>query len=146
MVDHIGHLHRLLLGIRHLESRHPLLESLLLENRRLGSRLPESHHPGSLLPESHHPGSLLLESHHPGSLLLGIRRLENLLLESRPGSLQLLAAVDHLKNNLDDNSSHTYPSLQTSRCNVCKTPTRGELSSIFLRADESYLERVLSVH
>lgn len=133
MVDRIGRLRLRMVGSRrHPESRHPHLGS----HRR----------PGSPLLGIHHPGNLLLESHHPGNLLQGIRRLESLLLESRPGSLQLLAAVDHLKNNLDDNSSHTYPSLQTSRCNVCKTPTRGELSSIFLRVDESYLERVLSVH
>jgi hypothetical protein len=58
----------------------------------------------------------------------------------------LLAAVVHQKNDSDDNSSRSYPSLHTSRCNVCKMPTRGELSFIFLRTGESYLERVLSVH
>lgn len=127
MVDRIGHLRRQMVGSRHQESRHPHLENLLQGSPLQGIRR--------------------LENLLPGSLLQGIRRrLENLLLEIRPGSLQLLAAAGHQKNDLDDNSSHTYPSLQTSRCNVCKTPTRGELSSIFLRVDESYLERVLSVH
>lgn len=126
MVDRIGHLRRRqMVGSLLLESRHPHLGSL--EIRHLGSPLQGSRH--------------RLEIRHPGSPLQGSRRLE-----IRPGNLQLLAVVGHLKNNSDYKSSRSYPSLHTSRCNVCKTPTRGEWSFIFPRADESYLELVLSVH